>query len=117
MYFAKNKVAVKTGTTQEFHDAWTVGYTPDISTAVWVGNNNNDAMKNADGSVVAAPIFHTFMENTLAGIENRDFVKPDSIKTVTVDKISNKLPTDSSPDKISDIFAPWQVPKQLMMFI
>jgi membrane peptidoglycan carboxypeptidase len=111
LYFAKNRVAAKTGTTQEFHDAWTVGYTPDIATSVWVGNNDNTGMKNADGSVVAAPIFHTFMENALSDMENHDFVKPDSLKTVTVDKLSNRLPTDSSPDKISDLFAPWQMPK------
>ena len=50
-------VAAKTGTTQEYHDAWTVGYTPSLAAGVWVGNNNNTAMKTpADGSVVAAPI-------------------------------------------------------------
>ncbi|MEK7184239.1 MAG: penicillin-binding protein [Patescibacteria group bacterium] len=111
LYFPKHRVAAKTGTTQEFHDAWTVGYTPDISTAVWVGNNDNTGMKNADGSVVAAPIFHTFMQSALDSMENHEFVKPDSLKTVTVDKLSNKLPTDSSPDKITDLFAPWQIPK------
>lgn len=111
LYFPNHRVAVKTGTTQEFHDAWTVGYTPDIATAVWVGNNDNHAMKNADGSVVAAPIFHTFMDTALNGMDNHDFVKPDSLKTLTVDKLSNKLPTDSSPDKVTDLFAPWQTPK------
>lgn len=111
LYFPKYRVAAKTGTTQEFHDAWTVGYTPDIATAVWVGNNDNTAMKNADGSVVAAPIFHTFMESALGSMENHEFVRPDSVKTVTVDRLSNKLPTDSSPEKVTDLFAPWQVPK------
>ena len=111
LYFPKHRVAVKTGTTQEFHDAWTVGYTPDIATAVWVGNNDNHGMKNADGSVVAAPIFHTFMDSALGSMDNHEFVKPDSLKTVTVDKLSNKLPTDSSPETISDLFAPWQTPK------
>jgi membrane peptidoglycan carboxypeptidase len=54
--------AVKTGTTQNFRDAWTVGYTPNISAGVWVGNNNNLEMANgADGSVVAAPIWNRFM--------------------------------------------------------
>ncbi len=111
LYFSKYQVAAKTGTTQEFHDAWTVGYTPDIATAVWVGNNDNTGMKNADGSVVAAPIFHTFMESALGTIERHDFVRPDSLKTVTVDRLSNKFPTDSSPETVADLFAPWQMPK------
>ena len=47
------KVAVKTGTTQEFRDGWTAGYTPNLATVVWVGNNDNTKMKpGADGSVV-----------------------------------------------------------------
>ena len=55
-------VAAKTGTTQEYRDAWTVGYTPSIAAGVWVGNNDNTPMAGgADGSVVAAPIWNTFL--------------------------------------------------------
>ncbi len=55
-------VAAKTGTTNDYHDAWTVGYTPQLVTGVWVGNNNNAAMKKgADGSIIAAPIWQKFM--------------------------------------------------------
>ena len=56
-------VAAKTGTTNDYHDAWTMGFTPQIATGVWVGNNNNTEMKaGADGSVVAAPIWQSFMK-------------------------------------------------------
>lgn len=56
-------VAAKTGTTNSFRDAWTVGFTPQIATGVWVGNNDNTAMKKgADGSQVAAPIWRNFMQ-------------------------------------------------------
>src|SRR5438552_2650466 len=56
-------VATKTGTTNNFHDAWTMGYVPSLAAGVWVGNNDNSEMKNhADGSVVAAPIWQGFMK-------------------------------------------------------
>ena len=68
------QVAAKTGTTQEFHDAWTVGFTPSIVTGVWVGNNNNTAMKaGADGSYVAAPIWNAFMTQALASYPSETF--------------------------------------------
>ncbi|MEI8096877.1 MAG: PBP1A family penicillin-binding protein [Candidatus Moraniibacteriota bacterium] len=59
-------VAAKTGTTQNFRDAWTVGYTPSIATAVWAGNNDNHPMQGgADGIFVAAPIWREFMNVAL----------------------------------------------------
>ncbi len=60
------QVAAKTGTTQNFRDAWTVGYTPSIAVAVWAGNNNNHPMHaGADGIFVAAPIWRDFMNTAL----------------------------------------------------
>lgn len=74
--FSDRPVAVKTGTTNEFRDAWTVGYTPSIATGVWVGNNDNHSMSNgADGSVVAAPIWRAFMDKALANAAVEDFPK------------------------------------------
>ncbi len=59
-------VAAKTGTTQNFRDAWTVGYTPKIAAAVWAGNNDNHPMnEGADGVFVAAPIWRAFMDVAL----------------------------------------------------
>jgi 1A family penicillin-binding protein len=61
-------VAAKTGTTNDYHDAWTMGYTPSIATGVWVGNSNNDEMKRgADGSVIAAPIWQEYMKKATQG--------------------------------------------------
>lgn len=111
--FGNRPVAVKTGTTQEYHDAWTVGYTPSIVTGVWVGNNDNTPMKNrADGSVAAAPIWHRYMDNVLKNTDTEQFERPAGIKDVTVDRFSNKLPTANSPETITDIFASWQVPTE-----
>ena len=106
-------VGAKTGTTQEFHDAWTVGYSRQISVAVWTGNTDNKAMKKgADGSVVAAPIWNHFMKNYLKDKENVAFAQPGKVQKITVDKLSNKLPTNDSPETVSDYFASWQIPKK-----
>jgi membrane carboxypeptidase/penicillin-binding protein len=64
----------------------------------------------ADGSVLAGPIFHKFIDKALANTPNEDFVKPDGITEVEVDKFSNKLPSQYSQERTKDIFASWQVP-------
>lgn len=65
LFFPGFDVAVKTGTTQDYRDGWTVGYTPFISVGVWAGNNDNTAMNKEPGVVMAGPIFHNFMEQML----------------------------------------------------
>ncbi len=61
-------VAAKTGTTNDYRDAWTMGYTPSITTGVWVGNNDNSEMnRGAAGAVVAAPIWHEYMKQVVVG--------------------------------------------------
>lgn len=106
--FGKNHVAAKTGTTSDYRDGWTVGYTTKYATAVWVGNNDNTKMKSgADGSVVAAPIFHDYMQKI---VDDSDFTRPPGIQELTVEKYSNKLPTQYSKETVKDIFASWQIP-------
>ncbi len=105
-------VCAKTGTTNDFRDAWTIGYTPSLVTGVWVGNNRNEAMKDkADGANVAAPIWHEFMQKALAGTPPESFNPPESIEvkkpilrgelpgeiTLKIDKASKKLATDLTP--------------------
>ena len=76
------EAAVKTGTTNDFHDAWVVGYTPTIVTGVWVGNNDNSSMKKgADGSKLAAPIWRDYMQKTLANTAGESFTRPLPITT------------------------------------
>ncbi|MCL5795475.1 MAG: PBP1A family penicillin-binding protein [Patescibacteria group bacterium] len=106
-------MAVKTGTTNEYRDAWTIGYTPSVVTGVWVGNNDNSKMNShADGSMVAAPIWRAYMDKVLDGQPVEKFERPEQIKEMTVAKFSNKLPTDQTKDKVFDIFASWQVPTE-----
>lgn len=68
-------VAAKTGTTQNFRDAWTVGYTPSIAVAVWAGNNDNRPMNpGADGIFVAAPIWRAFIDQALKQFPETGFI-------------------------------------------
>lgn len=62
------EAAAKTGTTNDYRDAWTMGYTPSLATGVWVGNNDNSEMaRGAAGLVVAAPIWNQYMNSVLEG--------------------------------------------------
>lgn len=89
-------VAAKTGTTNSYKDAWTIGYTPSIVTGVWAGNNDGTPMTSAGGAIAAAPIWNAFMKAVLAGTENEQFTKPSGIKTVTV-TTGTKTTTDIYP--------------------
>ena len=74
--FSNRPVAAKTGTTNEFRDGWTMGYTPSLAVGVWAGNNNNASMKvGADGINVAAPIWRKFMDFSLGNSAIENFPK------------------------------------------
>src|SRR3989344_99937 len=76
-------VAAKTGTTQDFRDGWTLGYTPSLVAGVWTGNNDNSPMgKRSDGSLTAAPIWNTFFKQALEGTPIETFVPPEPTKNV-----------------------------------
>lgn len=76
--------AVKTGTTSDYKDALTIGYTPNLVVGVWVGNNDNTPMDNIAGSLGAAPIWRSLMNNFLAGTPVASFIKPSSVVQVTL---------------------------------
>ena len=76
-------VGAKTGTTQSFKDNWTVGFTPTLATAVWVGNPDNKPLShNSTGIVGAAPIWHKFMVQALAGVPDQWYPVPPGIHQV-----------------------------------
>lgn len=86
--------AVKTGTTNDNRDAWTVGYTPDLVVGVWVGNNNNTPMGgDISGSTAAAPIWHAIMEYALRDKPIQRWARPETVIESTVCEISGLLPT------------------------
>ncbi|MBR2180020.1 MAG: PBP1A family penicillin-binding protein [Selenomonadaceae bacterium] len=65
--------AGKTGTTSNYHDAWFVGYTPDLVAGVWVGNDNNTSLDGIMGGQTPAAIWSSFMQNALADVPAHDF--------------------------------------------
>ena len=77
-------VAVKTGTTDQKRDNWTVGYTPNLAVGVWVGNNDNTVMAPSitSGVTGAAPIWNKIMRSALGGQSDIQFKKPDNINAV-----------------------------------
>jgi len=76
------EVAMKTGTTNDYRDAWIVGYTPNFIVGVWAGNNNNDAMQKQGGSILAAvPMWSAFMRETIKSTSPATFSKPEPILT------------------------------------
>ena len=77
-------VAGKTGTTQDFRDAWTVGYTPSIAVGVWSGNNDNSPMRSgADGTYVAGPIWKSYMTKILEKKPREEFIAYQAIESET----------------------------------
>jgi 1A family penicillin-binding protein len=76
--------AVKTGTTEDYRDALTVGYTPSLVVGVWVGNNDNSPMERVAGSLGAAPIWRLLMNNFLQGTPIKNFEKPTFVVEQTV---------------------------------
>jgi 1A family penicillin-binding protein len=106
--------AVKTGTTDDWRDTWTVGYTPDLVTGVWVGNSNNKPMRFRTLSVLtAAPIWHEFMETALAGTPPHPFPRPSGLEEAEVCADSGLLPTPYCPKTIKEIFLKGTVPRKL----
>lgn len=76
LYFANRDVAVKTGTTNNYKDAWIVGYTPNIAVGAWAGNNDNTPMEKKVAGFIVAPMWRAFMDQALAKIPNEQFEEP-----------------------------------------
>ncbi len=104
-------VAVKTGTTNDNKDAWTIGYTPSVVVGVWVGNNNNMPMKKG-GAALAGPIWNDVIREALKNLPVESFGRPNPIdqglppimrglwqgnETFTIDTISGGLATEFTP--------------------
>ncbi|HVE80845.1 MAG TPA: PBP1A family penicillin-binding protein [Candidatus Dormibacteraeota bacterium] len=96
--------AVKTGTTNDFRDNWTIGYTPSFVTAVWVGNNDHTPMHNVDGITGAAPIWHRFMESALAGTPVEEFTRPEGLVNLKVCKGDGGLADANDASAIEEVF-------------
>jgi penicillin-binding protein 1C len=117
LQISNKEVAVKTGTTNNNKDAWTVGYTPNIVVGVWAGNNDNKPMKKG-GAAVAGPIWSKFINEALQKLPDERFEKPDPSLDAEkkpilrgfwqgndnffIDKISGKLASIYTPNETKE---------------
>ena len=96
--------AVKTGTTTDFRDNWTLGYTPELVVGVWAGNADNEPMHEISGISGAAPIWHDFMEAALNGQPVAQFERPEGLVEVEVCALSGLLPGPACPHRVTELF-------------
>jgi penicillin-binding protein 1C len=83
-------VASKTGTSSEFRDNWAIGYTPEFTVGVWVGNFDGSPMRNISGVTGAAPVMHSVMSHLHERFGTSWFNRPIDIVSAQIDKISGK---------------------------
>jgi len=94
------QVAVKTGTTNDKRDNWTIGWSPNLLVATWVGNNDNSPMgKVASGVSGASPIWKRIILSGLKTKTKQDFIVPNGVVSVEVDKISGYPAHDGYPSR------------------
>lgn len=106
------RCAVKTGTSKNFRDNWTVGYTPKYTVAVWAGNFSGKPMYSVSGISGAGPIFRDIMLTLEARNKNPDFIMPGGIKKIRICSKSGKLPLKQCSEVLEEIFLNANVPGQ-----
>lgn len=102
--------AVKTGTTEDYRDALTIGYTPSLVVGVWIGNNDNSSMSRVAGSGGAGPIWRSIMNQILSGTAKEEFAVPRSITSRTICRSSGGLAKFAGGDTMTEYFKPGTLP-------
>lgn len=117
LYFSSGDVAVKTGTSNDFRDSWTVGYSSGVVVGAWAGNNDNSPVIKQVAGFIVAPLWREFMDFALTKYPHEAFpaYAPDPTitkpvlkgewrgsKTYTVDRISGKLATPYTPEDVRE---------------
>lgn len=125
LYFENRDVAAKTGTTNDYRDAWTIGYSPNLVVGAWVGNNENTPMEKKVAGMIVTPMWRAFMDIALPTLKKENFKKPSNtnnknLKPVLrgvwkggepyyIDKISGKLITQETPVNTTEEVIPTDV--------
>ncbi len=107
------QAAVKTGTTNDYRDNWTIGYTPDVVVGVWVGNADYTPMQSTTGLTGAAPIWSSVIQSAvsiLTGGNATPFIRPANIVEKVICSTSGTEPSEWCPSQRSEIFAGDQLP-------
>ena len=101
---ASRPAAAKTGTTNENWDCWTMGFNPQVTVGVWVGNADRSPMGSWYGAIAAAPIWNQIMEQCFKSLAPVDYIQPPNMKWVEVDLETGALP-GSGKTRVKDVFA------------
>ncbi len=105
-------VAAKTGTTQNWKDAWAVGFTPQLAAGVWAGNNDGTLLfPGSDGVFVAAPIWHEFMVQALKDKPVKEFQRPPGITEIKLKDLPVAIRSKYIFKNNPEIFADYAIPK------
>lgn len=106
-------LAGKTGTTDEYRDAWFVGYSPDLVAGVWTGFDHSRTLGPGEaGSRAALPIWIKFMSESLKGMPNRPFPVPDGIELVEIDPETGLLAGPGCPASVVEAFVTGTAPEE-----
>jgi penicillin-binding protein 1A len=107
-------MAGKTGTTDDYKDAWFIGYTPNLAAGAWVGFDKPASLGNGEaGSRAALPIWMNFMRKVGAGIPPDDFEIPSGIEIVEVDPDSGLLAGPECDNRIAEVFLEGTAPTDM----
>ena len=111
LVLSDRKVSAKTGTTNGWKDAWTVGFTPQLTVGVWIGNTDNESMNNVTGASGAAPIWKSVMESYHEGLPYRWYERPPNVVTKTVCQPSGLQPSPDCQRQRVEMFIAGTEPK------
>ncbi|HEX5715949.1 MAG TPA: PBP1A family penicillin-binding protein [Thermoanaerobaculia bacterium] len=110
-YGIRDRLAGKTGTTNDRRDNWFAGYSPDRVSVVWVGYDDN-VRTRMSGAKAALPIWSRFTAAVRPPRGYLPFAPPRGIVTQTVDPTTGQIATEACPFKVSEVFAEWQAPTE-----
>src|SRR6185295_12379729 len=108
---AAGHLAGKTGTTNDRRDSWFAGYSPDRTTVVWVGYDDNSSTR-LSGARAALPIWSRFTFAVRPAGGYPDFVPPAGMVTVTIDPTTGQLATEFCPQRVTEVLPEWQAPME-----
>ncbi len=100
------KIAWKTGTSYGHKDAWSVGFTPDFTVGVWVGNFDGAGVPELVGAEAAAPILFSIFQGLRSARGNRWFVCPNNVKIRRVCAVSGMIPTKNCDATVTELYLP-----------
>lgn len=109
--FKDRPVGAKTGTTDDYADSWTMGFTPQYTTGVWMGNNDHSTMAKISGIEGAAYIWHDVMEGIHVGLPVEQFKKPGGLSEAWVNRSTGATSTVQKAPNILEYFLPGTEPK------